>query len=102
MATCPPSPTRFAAGPDTPSTIRRVFATTTTKGIPHAFLVKSERAEYLTSFAPAGVEQFFPEVAPRVIPGEPPPPPTEPDVEKLARTATNYGIEIVGPPPTLD
>ena len=30
MATCPPSPTRFAAGPDTPSTIRRVFATTTT------------------------------------------------------------------------
>jgi mannose-6-phosphate isomerase-like protein (cupin superfamily) len=72
------------------------------KGIPHAFLVKSERAEYLTSFAPAGAEQFFPEVAPRVIPGEPPPPATEPDVEKLARTAANYGIEIVGPPPTLD
>jgi quercetin dioxygenase-like cupin family protein len=26
------------------------------RGIPHAFLVKPERAEYLTSFAPAGAE----------------------------------------------
>jgi quercetin dioxygenase-like cupin family protein len=72
------------------------------KDIPHAFLVTSVRAEYLTSFSPAGAEQFFTEVAPRVVPGEPAPPPSEPDPEEFARIAAHYGIEIVGPPPTLD
>jgi hypothetical protein len=61
-----------------------------------------EHAEYVTSFAPAGAERFFPEVAPRVVPGEPAPPPSEPDPEEFARIAASYGIEIVGPPPTLD
>jgi mannose-6-phosphate isomerase-like protein (cupin superfamily) len=72
------------------------------KDIPHAFLVKSERAEYLASFSPAGAERFFPEVAPRVVAGKPVPPPSEPDPEEFARIAAGYGIEIVGPPPTLD
>jgi quercetin dioxygenase-like cupin family protein len=68
----------------------------------HSYLVKSGRAEYLTSFAPAGAERFFAEVAPAVVPGEPPPPPTQPDPAEFARIAANYGIEIVGPPPALD
>jgi quercetin dioxygenase-like cupin family protein len=72
------------------------------KDIPHAFLVTSDRAEYLTSFSPAGAERFFPEVAPRVVPGEPAPAPREPDPEEFARIAASYGIELVGPPPTLD
>jgi quercetin dioxygenase-like cupin family protein len=72
------------------------------KDIPHAFVVKSDRAEYLTTFSPGGAERFFPEVAPRVVPGEPAPPPSEPDPEEFARIAARYGIEIVGPPPTLD
>jgi quercetin dioxygenase-like cupin family protein len=72
------------------------------KGIPHAFVVKSDHAEFLTSFAPAGAEWFFAEVAPRVVPGEPAPPPSEPDRKEFARVAASYGIEIVGPPPTLD
>jgi quercetin dioxygenase-like cupin family protein len=72
------------------------------RGIPHAFLVTSDRAEYLTSFAPAGTERFFAEVAPPVVPGEPPPPPTQPDPAEFARVAAKYGIEIVGPPPALD
>jgi quercetin dioxygenase-like cupin family protein len=72
------------------------------KDVPHAFVVKSDRAEYLTSFSPAGAERFFPEVAPCVVPGELPPSPSEPDPEEFARIAANYGIEIVGPPPTLD
>jgi quercetin dioxygenase-like cupin family protein len=71
-------------------------------GIPHAFLVESEYAEYLTSFSPAGAERFFAEVAPRLVPGDPTPPPSEPDPEEFARIAASYGIEIVGPPPTLD
>jgi quercetin dioxygenase-like cupin family protein len=72
------------------------------KGVPHAFLVKSDRAEYLTSFSPAGAELFFAEIAPRVVPGESAPLPSEPDPEEFARIASSYGIEIVGPPPTLD
>lgn len=69
--------------------------------VPHAYLVTSDRAEYLTSFVPAGAEQFFAEVAPRVVPHEPAPPASEPDPEEFARIAASYGIEIVGPPPTL-
>jgi hypothetical protein len=65
-------------------------------------VVTSDRAEYLTSFSPAGAERFFPEVAPRIVQGEPAPAPSEPDPEDFARIAASYGIEIVGPPPTLD
>jgi quercetin dioxygenase-like cupin family protein len=72
------------------------------KNIPHAFLVTSEHAEYLTSFSPAGAERFFAEVAPRVVPGEPAPAPSQPDPEEFARIAASYGIEVVGPPPALD
>jgi quercetin dioxygenase-like cupin family protein len=70
--------------------------------VPHAFLVKSDRAEYLSSFTPAGAERFFSEVAPRVVPGEPPPSPRQPELDEFGRIAANYGIEIVGPPPRLD
>ena len=72
------------------------------RDVPHAFLVKSDHAEYLCSFAPAGAERFFREVAPHVVPGEPPPPPTRPDPDAFGRLAASYGIEIVGPPPVLD
>jgi mannose-6-phosphate isomerase-like protein (cupin superfamily) len=72
------------------------------KGVPHAFLVTSDRAEYLASFSPAGAERFFAEVAPRVVSGEPAPSPSAPDPAEFARTAATYGIEIVGPPPMLD
>jgi quercetin dioxygenase-like cupin family protein len=72
------------------------------KDVPHAFLVTSGRAEYLASFTPAGAEHFFAEVAPRVVSGNPAPPPSAPDPEEFARIAARYGIEIVGPPPTLD
>jgi Cupin domain len=71
------------------------------KDIPHAFLVTSDRAEYLTSFSPAGAERFFSEVAPAVVPGEPAPSPCQPDPDEFARIAASYGIEVVGPPPTL-
>jgi quercetin dioxygenase-like cupin family protein len=80
------------------------------KGVPHTFLVTSERAEFLVSFAPAGVEGpsgigldgFFREIGIPVIPGEPAPDPVPPDPEDFARRAAQYAIEILGPPPTLD
>jgi quercetin dioxygenase-like cupin family protein len=71
------------------------------KDVPHAFLAKSDHAEYPTSFSPAGAEQFFAEIAPCVVPGEPAPSPSMPDPEAFARIAARYGIDVVGPPPTL-
>jgi mannose-6-phosphate isomerase-like protein (cupin superfamily) len=79
-------------------------------GVPHTFLVTSERAEFVVTFAPAGtrgpsgygVDGFFREVAVAVSPGQAPPEPTEPDPEDFARRMLQYGIELVGPPPTLD
>jgi mannose-6-phosphate isomerase-like protein (cupin superfamily) len=78
-------------------------------GVPHSFLVTSARCEFLVTFAPAGtegrsgfgVDGFFREVAP-VAPGQGRPEPTQPDPEDFARRMAHYGIEFVGPPPTLD
>ena len=72
------------------------------RDVPHAFVVTSECAEYLATFAPAGAEHFFAEVAPRVESSAAPPSPMRPDPQEFARTAARYGIEVVGPPPTLD
>lgn len=79
------------------------------KGIPHSFLVTSEEAEFLASFAPAGsegpagagLEGFFREIGIPVVAGEPRPEPVPPDPEDFARRAAQYAIEIVGPPPAL-
>jgi quercetin dioxygenase-like cupin family protein len=72
------------------------------KGVPHAYLVQSDQAEFMVAFAPAGIEGFFAEIAPQVVPGEPKPDPVAPDPEEFARIAGRYEIEIVGPPPTLE
>lgn len=80
------------------------------KGVPHTYLVTSERAELLVSFAPAGVEGpagigldgFFREIGIPAVAGEAPPEPVPPDPEDFARRAAQYAIEILGPPPTLD
>lgn len=68
--------------------------------IPHAYLVTSEHAEYLASFSPAGAEHFFAQIAPGVVSGGPTPAPVQPDPATFARIAADYGIEILGPPPT--
>jgi quercetin dioxygenase-like cupin family protein len=80
------------------------------KGVPHTFLVTSEQAEFLVSFAPAGtegpsgvgLEGFFREIGITVVPGERRPDPVPPDPEDFAGRAAQYGIEILAPPPALD
>jgi mannose-6-phosphate isomerase-like protein (cupin superfamily) len=77
---------------------------------PHAFLVTSEWAESLVTCSPAGIEGpagfgiagFFRDVAIPVTPAEPPPEPRTADPAELARRMALYGIEMLGPPPTLD
>ncbi|MGZ8649380.1 MAG: cupin domain-containing protein [Solirubrobacteraceae bacterium] len=80
------------------------------KGVPHAFLVTSERAEFLITCASAGtpgalgygIDGFFKEVAPAVVAGEAPPAPTMPeDAGEFARLMDVYGVDLVGPPPLM-
>jgi mannose-6-phosphate isomerase-like protein (cupin superfamily) len=78
-------------------------------GVPHAFVVTSDVAEVLVTFAGAGTEGplgagvhgFFSEVAPPVVEGEEPPAPMIPDGAVFAERMAVYGIELVGPPPTV-
>jgi quercetin dioxygenase-like cupin family protein len=78
-------------------------------GVPHAFAVTSEHAEYMITYSPAGtrgpegygVQGFFKEVAPAVVDADDPAAPTAPDPELFARRMDAYGIDMVGPPPAL-
>jgi quercetin dioxygenase-like cupin family protein len=71
-------------------------------GRPHAFVVTSATARILILAEPAGFEEFVAEVGtPPTGPGLPPEPAAPPDFAALAATAARYGMEIVGPPPTV-
>jgi quercetin dioxygenase-like cupin family protein len=67
--------------------------------LPHAFVVTSHEARFLTLHTPSGFDEFTLAVGtPASYPfGEPPAEP--PDPPALAATAASYGIEILGPPP---
>lgn len=69
------------------------------KGIPHTFMVSSERARFLLVTEPAGFEGFMRaagEPAQRLE--IPPAPSTPPDMGAMTALAAEYGIEILGPP----
>jgi quercetin dioxygenase-like cupin family protein len=70
------------------------------RGIPHAYLVTSETARLVGMASPGGFESFFSELGTPVVDGEPPAAP--PDPALMARTAALHGVEMLGPPPTLD
>lgn len=78
-------------------------------GVPHAFTVTSEEAEFLVSCSSAGTEGplghgiggFFQEVAGPVVAGEDPPEPRMPDPAEFGRLMDVYGIDLLGPPPSL-
>src|SRR4051812_37486587 len=66
-------------------------------GVPHAYVITSERARVLGMVTPGGHEQFFIDVGaaadgPRV----------EPDRAAMAAGGARHGVEIVGPPPVLE
>ncbi|MET9232400.1 cupin domain-containing protein [Lentzea sp. NPDC003310] len=78
-----------AAGPGSVAFLPRNLA--------HAFVVTSPQARFLTLHTPAGFEKFVVEAGTPTRPAEELPP----DPAALGAMAAAYGIEIVGPPPSL-
>ena len=72
------------------------------RGIPHAYLVRSERARMLVTASPGGVEDVFVSLGVPVTSAEPPTDTVMPPMPEMARLFATYGAEILGPPPTLD
>ena len=70
------------------------------RGVEHAFRVGHGGARLLTMSVPAGFADFV-RAAGEPAPARTVPPPAPLDIEKLSTLAASYGIEIVGPPPTL-
>jgi quercetin dioxygenase-like cupin family protein len=71
------------------------------RGVPHAYLVTSERARVLVTFSPSGFEEVFMELGVPANGGPPPDDAVMPAPDEFARLLAPYGCEIVGPPPTL-
>jgi quercetin dioxygenase-like cupin family protein len=71
------------------------------RGVPHAYVVRSERARMLVSFSPAGFEQAFVELGVRMTDVQQPSDAVFPGPEEAARVFAAYGCDIVGPPPSL-
>jgi hypothetical protein len=67
-------------------------------GVEHTFKVGPKGARLLTMAAPSGFADFVKEAG-EPAPAHTIPPPGPMDVERLARIAATYGIEITGPPP---
>jgi len=80
------------------------------RGVPHTFLVTSESAESSSRSRPRGPKDprarawkaSSARSASPPCPANRSPSPSPPDPEDFARRAAQYGIEILGPPPTLD
>jgi len=69
------------------------------RGIPHTFTVTSPEARFLLVTEPAGFERFLRALSEPALSLTIPPPATEPpDFARLAATAAEHGIEILGPP----
>jgi quercetin dioxygenase-like cupin family protein len=68
------------------------------RGRPHTYLVRSERAKLLATYALPGFEQFFVDNGVKVVPGEPAPALMAPDPVRFAESALRHHCEILGPP----
>src|SRR5262245_19768429 len=71
------------------------------RGVPHAYLVRSERARMLVTISPSGSEQLFISLGFPVTGAAPPTDMVMPPMPEMARLFAGYGAEIRGPPPSL-
>jgi quercetin dioxygenase-like cupin family protein len=71
------------------------------KGVPHAYVVTSAEARFLTLHNPVGFEQFAAEVGhPAEALTLPPEPAVPADLAAVTEIAARHGITILAPPPT--
>jgi quercetin dioxygenase-like cupin family protein len=70
------------------------------RNVPHAYVITSETARVVGSVTPGGMEAFFTDLGTPVLPGQPAGPP--PTIDAMVAGAGRYGIEILGPPPSID
>jgi quercetin dioxygenase-like cupin family protein len=68
--------------------------------LPHAFVVTSPQARFLTFHTPAGFDAFTQAVGTPAVSDSPPADEVPPSPAELARIAAQFGIEILGPMPT--
>jgi quercetin dioxygenase-like cupin family protein len=71
------------------------------RGIRHTWIVRSERARMLVTVSPSGIEQAFVSLGVPVTGAEAPAAPVLPAPDELIRLFAGYGVDIVGPPPSL-
>jgi hypothetical protein len=71
------------------------------RDIPHAYVVRSERARMLVTISPSGSEQLFVSLGVPVTSADPPTDTVMPPMPEMARLFAGYGAEILGPPPSL-
>lgn len=68
--------------------------------VPHAFCVESENARFLAFSTGSTLDRFFfatgEPADTRTLPA---PPAAAPDIDALIRSLTEFGVEMVGPPP---
>lgn len=81
----------YAAGPGAVAFLPRQ--------LPHAFVVTSPQAWFLTVHTPGGFDRFTRAVGTPATDTTMPPAADPPDPAALAAMARSYGIEILGPPP---
>ena len=72
------------------------------RGVAHSYVVRSERARMLATISPAGLEQLFLSLGAPVTGAEPPTGAVMPPMDELVRLFAAYGVEILGPPVSLD
>ena len=71
------------------------------RGIPHAYVVRSDRARMLVTASPGGVEELFVSLGVPVTGAEPPTDAVMPPMDELMRLFAGYGCDILGPPLSL-
>jgi quercetin dioxygenase-like cupin family protein len=68
------------------------------RGIPHSYVVRSDRARMFVTLSPSGAEELFVSLGVTVEGAEPPTEVVMPPMDELVRLFADYGVEILGPP----
>jgi quercetin dioxygenase-like cupin family protein/CheY-like chemotaxis protein len=92
---------RLHIGPDRVVRIAAGEFALAPRGVPHVYVVESERPARWLAITNGGFDRFVEEVSVAASAPELPPEPHVPPADELLAAAARHGIEILGPPGTL-